>query len=175
MIHQNDMNWSELIFDVLGSFFATFSAILVWIIIEKMKKRKKKIKIKDQLNKLYSILEKKKFYTNIAADVLDILNEIGSKYILKILKMSQGYMESGFKLEGARFSIIAHMKTGMESFYLEENREYFSFEKPSEQIEIYNNFIEFFVNQCKIHGLNIKTAEKKPVNLWFKRLVKKKA
>lgn len=175
MIHQNDMNWFELIFDAIGSFFATFSAIIVWIIIEKMKKRKKKIKIKDQLNKLYSILEKKKFYTNIAADILDILDEIGSKYILKILKMSQGYMESGYKLEGARFAIIAHMKTRMESFYLEENGRYFGFNKPSEQIEIYNNFMEFFVNQCKIHGFNIKTTEKKSVNLWFKRLIKKKA
>ena len=158
MLAQESNIWTDFLSKIIGSFLATLGAFLTWYIIEIYKKKAKKKGTGRVLNRLYKIFQEKTFYDNITADVLDLLDDLGTKYILKILKMHRGYIKPGYRFEGSLFSILGIIKHG-EKLLIEQQMNYFSFKKPNENKEIYQNFMSFFLNQCKKNKFKIKNTE----------------
>ena len=92
MLFQNSI---QILYDIIGSAITIGTAILVWFCIEKLKKFLKNQILHKNFQKLFRIFSRERLEFYMGIEIADLIDEIGTKYLLKILKLYKTNFEHG--------------------------------------------------------------------------------
>ena len=156
MLFQETFNWYNFLADIIGSIIATISAIFVWFLIDRLKKRREQKNLEKNLKKLYDIFSKNEFTDSTPAKVFDIMmNEIGDKNLLKVLKMKIKPNNTGCVFEGYPFWISIVFTKESHTLLIQKDTVNFRFGKFDEYPEVRQDFLNYFLKQCKKENITI--------------------
>ena len=168
MIFQNGYDWGQFVADIIGAVIATIGAILIWYIIEGIKKWKESKKIQDGFQQFYDIISNFDV-SNIQKAELDkaklmhlIEYEIVNKHISKVLKLRyrQEYSDSAkfvHVLESYlwRITIQSGMKVRAFNIRRYDGVEYHFDGRPGQDINMRNSFVNYIKEECKKEKINL--------------------
>jgi len=154
--------FQELIGSIIGSVIATIGSIMVWVIIEFLKKYRDKLKLRKKIRLLYNQFAKRRIEPYMAIKIANFIDEIGKKNILTVLKlildekgMARVLISEGFIVK----VIYGHSQNNIDIRY---NDLTYNFEIPNKNQECLDKFLEFYREQCKNEKIRLK--ERKRVN-----------
>ena len=156
MIYQEN-----LVGSIIGSIISTVGAILVWVILEKLKSFLIKIKDKKNFNKLYNLFEKRKFEPLFSIEISNLIDEIGIDKFLKVLRMAQQHSATGHRFAGYRFMnplfmIDIWFMGGNNLVEIREGEALFNYNQEDKNLFIKERFLKYFRDQCEKDKMKIK-------------------
>jgi len=161
MIFQESFDWIDFIATIIGAFFATVFTILAWYLIEKLKEKRERGKLSTSINKLYQILLKKRLERHTSVDISNLmLYEIKAEKVFKILKLNTSPIKDGYKFEGNFCSLYADLGQLANDIRIVKGAGLmsptYSFSRPNEKIQIYEEFMEDFRKNCQMNKIKLK-------------------
>ncbi len=156
MLFQDTFNYYNFLADIIGSFIATISAIFIWFFIEWYKKRREHRNLEKSLNKLYNVFSTKEFTISTPAEVFNIImNEIGEKNLLKVLKMKFRPDGTGYVVEGHPYFISIVFTQESYTLLIRIHEVNFRYKKPDQNPGVLVEFLKYFEEQCKKENIII--------------------
>ena len=153
MLFQNSI---QILYDIIGSAITIGTSILVWFCIEKLKKFRKNQILHKNFQKLFRIFSRERLESYMGIEIADLIDEIGTKYLLKILKLSKNNFEHGIKLIGDTFQIIIEYLGIRNSLRLYQGNTVFSYSESGTNLIVKKQFLKFFEDQCEKEKIKIK-------------------
>ena len=145
---------------IIGSTIATASSILVWVIIEELKKFRKNRILNKNFQKLFRIFSRERLESYMGIEIADLIDKIGTKYLLKILKLSKTNFEHGIKLIGDTFQIIIEYLGIRNSLRLYQGNTVFSYSESETDLRVKKQFLKYFEEQCKKEKIILRVKSK---------------
>ena len=154
------MLFQDFIGSIIGSFFATIGSILAWVIIEFLKKSGPKRRLKRNIKKLYEEFAKKEIDPYKSIRMKPLIEEIGEKNMLTILKLKLMIEKGSHIFASDIFSIQLTFFPGQSSIQIRCGSAKYFYEKPKENQECLEKFLEFYEEQCKLEKIKLKKPKK---------------
>ena len=146
MLYQNSI---QILYDIIGASITIGTAILVWFCIEKLKKFRKNQILNKNFQKLFKIFSRDRLQPYMGIEIADLIEEIGAKNILKVLKLSLNSIDLGFRLKGDKFQTIISFIEGRNGLTIYQDNNMFNYNEPETNLLIKERFIKYFEEQCK--------------------------
>lgn len=148
----------NIIGSIIGSAIATIFSILVWVIIEILKKWNERHTLKKNIRKLYKQLTKEESEPYIAIDVADLIDQISKEKILKLLRFDLQEHEPGYVLINDIFVVKVLYKQGTNIIEIDERKKNmpYQYENPTKNVETKKSFLEYYKEQCDKEKIKIK-------------------
>ncbi|MBA7710390.1 hypothetical protein ES703_119332 [subsurface metagenome] len=157
MLFQNSI---QILYDIIGSAITIGTAILVWFCIEKLKKFLKNQILHKNFQKLFRIFSRERLEFYMGIEIADLIDEIGTKYLLKILKLYKTNFEHGIKLIGDTFQIIIEYLGVRNSLRLYQGNTVFFYSESGANLIVKKQFLKYFEEQCKNEKIKLRVKSK---------------
>lgn len=142
---------------VIGSFLATIGSVLVWLIIEKLKKSKPKRILKRNINKLYEEFAKKKIEPFMTIRMSTLIEDIGKKKLMTKLKLTlQETRDTLYVLMYEDIGVTIINGATQHEITIRYGKLSYNYEKPEENPECLQKFLKFYEEQCKLEKIKLK-------------------
>ncbi len=150
------MLFQDFIGSIIGSSLATIGSILTWVIIEFIKKSRPKRRLKRNIKKLYEEFAKKDKDPYKTIKMKPLIEEIGKKNILTILKLKLIIGEGSHILTSDKLSLQLTYYPGQCSLQIRYGDLSYFYSKPEKNQECLDKFLEFYEEQCKLEDIKLK-------------------
>jgi hypothetical protein len=148
--------FGTIIGSIIGSFIATIGSIIVWLTIEFLKKYRDKKKLRKNIRLLYKNLAKGTIQAYMAIRIANLIDEIGKKNFLKILKLILHTSGARRALISKDFTFRVMYGPGQNSIKIIYADNYsYSFESLDQDPKYLNKFLEFYKEQCKNENIKV--------------------
>ena len=151
------MLFQELIGSIIGSIIATIGAIMVWVIIEFLKKYQEKRKLNKNIQLLYKEFAKEMLEPYMAITIKDLIREIGLGKFSKILKFDGGPGDRVFFFSNENFIIELSFQKGENRVGIRKTNttDCYYYNEPDKYRAIRDSFLEYYKEQCKNSKIKI--------------------
>jgi len=131
-------------------------------IIELIKNYKPKRKLKRNIRKLYEEFAKREIDPYKAIRMSKIIGDIGKKNVLEKLKFTLDEPGGAYVFISGDFITKIIFFPGQNNININCTAKnlYYSYEKPEENQECLNKFLEFYEEQCKLEKIRLKKTKK---------------
>ncbi|MFX1296100.1 MAG: hypothetical protein ACFFD2_14780 [Promethearchaeota archaeon] len=156
------INQENIIGSIIGSTIATIGSILVWVIIDQLKKYFEKRKDSKNFIRLYNLFAKEKLELHMGVNIENLFEEIGFKKIQKVLKFIfqlryDEYLRTNHYIyENQLFKISLMCADGYNEIYIQEGDLIYDYKKETTNLHIKINFLKFFEDSCKNEKIKLK-------------------
>jgi len=151
----------NIIGSIIGSIIATIGSILVWVIINQLKKYFEKRKDSKNFIKLYELFAKEKLELHMSINIENLFEEIGWKKIQKVLKFifQLSYDEhartNDYVYENQLFKITLMCSDGYNKIYIQDGALTYDYKKETTNLAIKIFFLKFFEENCKNEKIKV--------------------
>ncbi len=148
----------DFIGPIIGSVIGSIiGSILVWLIIELIKNYKPKRKLKRNIRKLYEEFAKREIEPYKAIRMSKLIGDIGKKKVLSILKLTLMDEHKGRStLISGDFIIQVAYTPGRNDINIKYGDLTYYYNKPDENQNFLDKFLEFYEEQCKLEKIKLK-------------------
>lgn len=152
----------NIIGSIIGSTIATIGSILVWVIIDQLKKLFEKRKDSKNFIELYKLFSKEKLELHMSLNIANLFDEIGLKKISKVLKFTfqRAYDEylktTSYIYENQLFSITLMCEGYYNEIDIKEGNVIYDYKNATTNLIIKERFLKFFREQCKNEHIKLK-------------------
>lgn len=151
-----------IIGSIIGTSLATIGSIVVWVIIEFLKKSGPKRRLRRNIKKLYEEFAKKEIDPYKAIKMKPLIEEIGDKDFLTILKLKLIITEGGSHiLTSTEISLQLTYYPGQNGIEIRYGSAKYYTDRPEENQECLEKLLEFYEEQCKLENIKLKKTKKK--------------
>ena len=150
------MLFQDFVGSVIGSFMATIFSILTWFFIEIIKNYRPKRRLKRNIKKVYEEFAKKEIDPYKAIKMKPLIEEIGAKKILTILKFKLDITGTSHVFISNEFLIHLSYFPGQSDIEIRYGGLHYFYSKPGENQECIDKFLEFYEEQCKSEKIKLK-------------------
>jgi len=157
MIYQEN-----IIGSIIGSTIATIGSILVWVVIDQLKKYFEKRKDSKNFIRLYNLFAKEKLELHMSIDVENLFEEIGAKKIQKALKFifqlryDEYLRTNNYIYQNQLFKISLLCADGYNEIDIQEGDLIYDYKKETTNLPIKTKFLKFFKDSCKNEKIKLK-------------------
>lgn len=150
------MLYQNLIGTIIGSAIATTGSVLAWVFIEISKKFRDKRKLNNNIRLLYREFEKGTIEPYIAIRIANLIDEIGEKNILTILKFTLHDEDEVYVLVSTEFIIQIMYKDLYNTIIIKYGALEYHYDNPNKNQTCLNKFLEFYRDQCDKEKIKLK-------------------
>ncbi len=162
----------NIIGSIIGSTIATIGSILVWVIIDQLKKYFEKRKDSKNFIKLYKLFAKEKLELHMSINIENLFEEIGLKKIQKVLKFKfqlrydEYARTNDYIYENQLFKISLMCSDGYNEICIKEGALLYDYKKETTNLPIKKSFLKFFEESCKNENINLNLEKKASIHIF---------
>lgn len=119
-------------------------------------KIEKKFGLSNDFDRLYKIFARKELKINMSKEIISLYKKIGESKFLDVLKLTIRDIDVGYIFEGELFTVTVIYKGSSNNVYLSYNSNKFNYKKPTDNLEVKEEFLKYFEKECRNNRIRIK-------------------